>query len=605
MSAVILSYLPTLRINDVEVKLSSFRLDCPAQSLGSRADCVITDVSEVIQRGDQFDLTLRLNSGSLPKRRLIKNGTVVGATRRTESARQQGLTVPNDTFAVVGVDLITSRFKLAPRVPMILYDPAVVTLQDNETDSNINDENGNRIIADTTALDGLDLLQILQYAYVTGCGFAEVITNIPTYFIPRADFSLTASYHSIASSFYSLFEPVVSEEENVLTILDIFGTIPGEILAGAKTVNVNKYFSLDVIEPETNIVNAIVLSHKEISVQSLNEDEFPANVTTRIDTDPPNVSGSILGRDYRSTIFKRYVAEIHDDPDDVDKITSEIVWKTETETTGQDESAAVQVLAKEVQVDQYSNSWRLKLGYTKTVEAYTEDGISAKILQNVYTETNTLSWRPLVGKPGEWEKLRSETRVEGLVLVEGDDDGATKTPWVEASRNKLIVNDGSDNMQRMPISSKIEIWRPTGADQIEVHIEELDLLTGRLKKSGTTQHVGTNNVRVRTGETFNTKQVLITDPDSDLADGPMVPANFDGQYTPYPIALELALRYLRSLRRPRTIIKTELTRFDPAIGRGSIRVLVDRDGNELTAIIIGYQVEGMPVKMTVDAVVIS
>jgi hypothetical protein len=607
MTAQFLSYLPTLRINDEEVKLSSFRLDAPAQSLGVRADCVIADPAATIARGDQFDLTLRLNTGSLPKRRLIKNGTVVGTSKRTASSRSQGFSVPSDSLSIVGVDSVTSRFNLAPRVPMILYDPIVVVLQDNETDSNINDENGDRIISDTRAVDDLDLYQILDFAYVESCGFDEVITNIPTYFIPRADFSLSASFHSIASSFYSLFEPVVSEDDNVLTILDIFGEIPEEILAGAKTVGVNKYFSLDTIEPELNITNAILLSHKEISVQSINEDEFPVNVTQRVDEDPPSVSGNILDSDYRSTIFRRFIAEIHDDEDNPARITSEITWKTETETTGKDEEGTNRVLSKEIQIDRYSNSWRLKLGYTKTVEAYTEDGISAKILQNVYTETNTLSWRPLVGKPGEWEKLRSETKVEGLVLVEGGDEeeGAIKTPWLEASRNRLIVNDGSDDVQRMPISSKIEIWRPTGADQIEVHIEELDLLTGRLKKSGTTQHVGTNNVRVRTGETFNTRQVLIVDEDSDEADGPRVPASFDAGYVEYAIARELALRRLALLRTPRALVKAELTSFDPGIGRGSIRTLVDREGGERTAIIIGYQVEAMPVKMTIDAVVIA
>lgn len=598
------SYLPTVRINDVEQKILSFSFQAPTSALGVRCDVQLADVEAAVERGDDFDLTLRIQFGTQPKSRLIKTGKVVATDKGIAARRAAGLTVRNDSLSIVGVDAIADRWSLAPRVPVILYDPALVTLEDTELDSNVNDEDGNRIFAESRGLSSLDLQQLLQFAYVEKAGFAEVITNIPNYQIPRADFNLNSSFHSVVASFYSLFEPIVFEDDDRLFILDVFGEIPEGILAGARTVGVSKYLSYNRRQPEISISNAVLLTHKEISVQTIDEDEFPEGVTQRIDTDPASVSGSILDGDYRSTIFRRHVAEIHDDPEDPGRITSEVVWKVETETTGQDEDGTLRVLSREVQTDRYSNSWRLKLGYTKVVEAFVEDGGGSKLMQNVLTETNTLQWRPSPRRFGEYEKLRSETRTEGLVLVEGEDPEEIRTPILEASRDRLLTNDG-DTIERVPISSKIEVWRETAPDQIEVHVQTIDHLTKRLKTTGTVEHVGTNHVRVRDGEAFNTKQVLLVDEESDEADGARVPLTFDAGYVSYPVGKELAFRKLANSRRPPEPVRAVLASFDAGIRRGSIRNLVDRDGASVTAIITGYQLSGLPVQQTVDGVVIS
>lgn len=603
--AEIRKYLPTLRINDEEVKLSRFNFQAATGSIGTKADVSLINPNLAINRGDDFDLTLRLEFGDQPKKRLIKGGKVAGSSHTTAFLHVAGLGLANDSLSIVGIDAISSRWKLAPRIPVIVYDPALVVLQDTETDTNVNDEDGNRIIADTLSVADLDLLQLLELVYVTKCGFDEVITNIPTYAIPRMDFSLNSSFHNIISSEYAKFKPVVFEDDNTLFIIDVAGEIPEGILLAARDLPINKYVNASVEQPEAQLVNAVLLSHKEISAQTLTEDEFPVNVTFRIDEDPPDVVGTILDDDYRSTTFKRYVAEIHDDVDDLAKITSEVVYKVETQTTGRDEGGTVRVLATEVQTDRYSNSWRLKLGYTKTVTAYIEDGSGGKFLQDVMTETNTLTWRASVPKPGEYEKLRSQTQVEGLVLIEGEDPDIIKTPLLDASNNKIVPDDGSADIERLPISSLIEVWRYTGADQIEVHRQKMNQLTNRLESSGTVEHVGTNNVRVRTGESFNNKQVLIVDEASDLADGAREPVAFDAGYVEYAIAKELALRELDFLRNPREIVRAELATFDGGIDRGSIRNLIDRDGNSKTVIITGWQVEGMPVKMTVEGAVIA
>lgn len=591
-------YKPTLQINGDEVPIASFNFSAPAGNLGTVADVVVADKSLSFDRGSTFTLTIRnlLGSGT-PKTRLIKDGRVLGDTRSIGINRGSTL-APNDSYSLKATDAIGEKHKLSPRIPITLFNPNFITLEENATDSGVNDENGDRIEVVVTAVNDLDLEYILNYVYVTKCGFSEVVHNLPNYAIPRVDFSLNSSFHNIAKSFYgnALFAPVFFEDDGRFFIIDIYGELPEGIISGARTVNASKYVSYSKTNPDVNVVNAVLLSHKEVSIQSLTEDEFPEDVTQRTETDPPHDIGTPGSIGWQSTQVRRFVAEIHDDADDVGKITSEIVWKIETRTQGRDEDGIVRDLMVETQTEFYTNSWRLKVGYQKQTSAYVDTGDGSKAMQDVQTENGRILWRPSVRNPGEWEKYFTLVQVEGLVVIEGDEDedpeGVAKTPLLEASRAGAVPDDESATITRLPISTTTQVWRDTGPDQIQVLITKLDQLTGRPEQSGTTEHVGTNSVRVRSGESINTRQVLLTDPDSDLADGAREPISFDAGYVTYEIAKELALRALEHAKSPKPTISCQLASLDAGIRRGSVRNIVDRLGNEVVAIITGYSVTG-------------
>ena len=584
------SYLPTLRINDSEVPVAAFSFSAPAGNLGVRADVRLSDPTLEITRGDDFDLTLKIFTGTQPKTRLIKNGRVVATDKGIASKRLAGLTAPNDSLSIVGIDHIAERWKFAPRRPVILYNPDLVTIEESETDSNVNDADGNRIFAELVALESLDLKQILSFAYVERCGFSEVITNIPTYSIPRADFNLNSSYHAVAASFYSYFKPLVFEFDNRLFIIDVYGEIPVGVLSGARTVNVSKYLSYSRKQPEVSVVNAVLLTHRLAVSQTGDIDELPENVTQRTETETRD-SGEVGADGWVRNQFTRYIAELHEDEEDEEKITGEIVWKVETLTTAKDENGIVRDLTVDTQTDIYSNSWRLKLGYNKSVQGYARAITGSALMQQLLTETNRIFWRPLPGKFGEYEKLFEETHTSGLVVIENEgEEDEVKTPLIEASRNNEVPQDGTATVENLNISKKTIVYRSTGADQIEMHVQKTDLLTGFPESVTTIEHVGTNAVRVRTGEAFNTKQVLLVDEDSDEADGGRAPISYDAGFVPYPIAKELALRALAEARTPRDTVRAELASFDAGIRRGSVRNLLDREGNSVKVIITGYDV---------------
>jgi hypothetical protein len=593
-------YRPTLQIEGDEVPVSRFSFSSPAGSLGVLADIGIADSALSFNRGDVLTLTLRHETGTTPKTRLIKNGRVAGDNKSTGLTRVGGTQAPGDSYSLKAVDQIGEKHKLAPRIPIILFDPQHTVLEDNETDTNVNDENGDRIVATAIPVNDLDLEYILNFAYVEKCGFDEVITNLPNYRIPRADFSLNSSYHNIAKAFYGsqLFNPLFFEDDNRFFIIDVFGEIPEGMLTGARQVQTDGYINYTRQNPDVAVVNAVLLSHKEVSVQTLDEDSFPLDVTQRVDEDPPNDVGTPGAIGWQRTILRRHVAEIHDDENDPGRITSEIVWRTETRTSIRGNDGIVREVEINIQTEFYTNSWRLKVGWRRDVTIYAGNGSGTKLMQLAETENGQIIWRPSIRRPGEYEKVRMLSQLEGLVLVEGDEEedpeNVVKTPLRDAERAGSIPDDDSATIERMPISTVTQVWRDTGADQIQVLLTKIDHLTNTPEGSGTTEHVGTNSVRVRTGDAINTRQVLIVDEDSDIADGAREPISFDAGYLEFSVAQELAIRALEQARNPRQTISCELASFDGGIRRGSIRRIQDREGNEVTAIITGYTVTGTP-----------
>ncbi len=604
-------YLSILKIAGEEVPLKSFSFSAPASALGVRVSAELADPSVEFSRGDSCDLILKHRGGADPRSRLIKAGKVASRGKNIAAIRRAGLSAPNDSLSLSATDRIADKWRLAPRIPVILFDPAIITLQEGETNTHINSESGGRIYAAWRALDDLDFTQIMKFAYVEGCGFSDVITNIPNYQIPRVDFPLNASYHNIAQSFYSFFRPVVYEDDNRLFIIDILGNIPEGILSGARNVNTNKFIFLNREQPETSIVNAVLLTHKYINPDAFDE-ILPVNVTQRTETE--NRDAGTPGDDgWQHMEETKTIIELHDDAENPDKITSEVVFRTETVTTGKDENGTTRILTRETQQDSYAHSWRLKLGYTKTLYSFSEDTTdgSTPRLRNMQTEVNKIAWVASQRHFGEYEKVWAQTQTEGLVIIEDDGETVTKTPLLEAARNHSVPKN-DEPIRRQPITSVIEYWRYTGADQIEVHIQKIDHTTNRTEQTKTVSHVGTNAVRVRTGEAINTETVLLKDEASDTENGAREPLSFDAGFVPYMIAKELAFRELEIANSPLDRVRCQLATFDAGIRRGSIRKVHDREGNSAKVFVTGYDIQGsagergqINISQTIEGVVLS
>lgn len=587
-------YQSIVKIEGVEAPIKGFSFTAQAGGFGVSASVELAEVTLNPQRGDAFDLILKNLAGSEPKANLIKSGLIISESKTIAAKRQAGMSAPDDSLGFTATDKAGDRWTRAPETPVILYDPAITVLQDDEADTGINDESGSRVFAETRALASLDLMQILRFAYIEGLGLSDVVTNLPSYRVPRADFPVNTSFHAIAASYYSPFKPVVFEDDDRIFILDVYGSIPSSLLAGARLVDVDNYRVFEREKPATKIANAVLLTHKTISVEAIDPDALPVNVTQRTEVETQD-AGTFGEAGWQQTTFIRHIAEIHDDAEDPDKITSEVIWRVEARTIGRDDDGLVRELVIDTQTDLYSNNWRLKLGYDKSVQAYLEDGNGLALMQQALTETNRIVWRPSIKREGEYEKVWEQTQTSGLVLVEGEGDEQTKTPAIDASRNRLIPSDGSAELVQLPISSVISHYRETAPDQIEISVQKIDHLANRVESNKTIQHTGTNSVRVRRGEATNTRQVLLKDADSISEHGFREPISFDAGFVQYEIAKELALRELAAAQSPRDTISCTLATFDGGLRRGSVRRVRNRAGAEKTVIVTGIRVEGRPV----------
>lgn len=114
--------------------------------------------------------------------------------------------IPSDSFAVTFTSLLQSRLDTTPLGTVVLYDPAKLTVNDQDLMS-IPDIDGVDNPVTTVPTTALSVHKIFDYA-ATACGFTGgVKTNIPDYPVRRIDFNAGAPYFSPISGLIGMFEP--------------------------------------------------------------------------------------------------------------------------------------------------------------------------------------------------------------------------------------------------------------------------------------------------------------------------------------------------------------------------------------------------------------
>lgn len=581
-----LLYVPHLTIDDVERHIVEFTFNAPPDSIGVELSATLLNPTLNIARGLSawFEITKGERTVAL-----IENGFVRGRAKATQNTPSpSGRAAPADNQRVVCRDRFGEKFNLAPRPPVIIYDPAIVELAEGENDSQINDEEGNRILAETRAITALDLYQVLNFAYIEGCGFEQIITNLPNYDLPRADFPIEASYHEVVSQFYGQRRPVVYGVAGKLFIVDVRAPLPEGMTASVRNLDTDKFISLNQEKPNLDVVNAILVTQNETgNIQSIKE-ELPGGVSQRIEQDPTE-SGSIIDGNYQRIVVMRYVAQLHEDAANPSRVTNEVVWRIETRETGLDDLGVLRELRFEQQTDLYDYSFRRKIGYNRIINQYTNLPGGLAAMRQTLFESNAVGWTP-TGKPGEFRKIWTSTQKSGLVIIEGEGDDATKTPLFEADRFRTVPQEGT--VEEMPILGRIEYFRETGPDQVEVLVQEKDHLTGRTLPGKPTQHTGTIRINILSGENRPQKRFLIRDTESEELDGPRKPISWDAGFLPFDQAKELGARMLKDAQLPPEQFQCVLMTLDFGIRRGSIRRVFDRAGNNKLMIVLGYSIKG-------------
>ena len=580
------SYVPILLVNDAPIEISSFSLDCPEGRIGVALSFDCTDPLPDIERGMSVDFSIAVNGSPIP---LIVGGYVVGRNKSVASGDSSPN--PRDTFSFTAADSLGERrLSLSPRIPMILYDPAFVTISSAELDTKINDSEGLRIYSAYQDIDDLDLLQILDYAYITGCGFADVITNIPNYAIRRAEFPLTASFHESVASYYAPYRPQIYEQDNTLFIIAPRLDLPDGFDPDGAVYTTADFISMQRSKPDVQPVNALLMTTR-ITGDYVDLGSLPGGVTERTETDTQS-SGDTLDGDFQQSVVLRRIAQLHEDSADPSRITSEVTFETVTTTTAQDETGTSRTMMIETQTELFDYNYRLNLGFDRSVDAYIKRPDELANTENVLTERLRIIWSG-TGTFGEFIKDWELKNVEGLIMLQGEDPDIVKSSLMDANRFGAVPEDAT--VERGPISSKITRFRETGPDQVEMIVQETDHMAGRSVPKSPQHHTGTIRVQLRGTNADGTTQTLLRDLESEALYGPRKPITWDGAGLPFDQALPVALQALADAIAPPETLRVTLLQPDFDMQRGHRRqVAVNRNDNLKPGFVTSYSLRGSP-----------
>lgn len=481
---------------------------------------------------------------------------------------------PADKVSFGTLDLLADRWTRAPEAPVTLYDPQEVDEPANtDARSLVHDEQGNAITPVNRAIYGLTMREVLRQAYVEGCGFESVVTNIPDFPVSASYFTLEGGYHAGVLPLVSLFEPMYFAVGEQLWIVDADAALP----AGLTPLQLSDadVKAIDDTRPPRQAVSKLIVEYKEDA--RAGGDYF----TERLEQERSE-AGRFGSPGYTLTETTRRVREYRSFSAPETIVRSAVV-EVETKTTDTD----FQIIGRETQADTFDALGR-KARHTRRVEARVPDlsSAGALTLQTVSDETYTIIYRPAAAS-GSDEIAMTTTEVSGLVLVDKDRpylDKPYEIPYTDAHQSGYIDTEANQSAEFKAIRTVTEEYVREGGS-VEVRRQVANHLNGGSVENSTSQtRAGSIAVSRRAQSTV--RRMVTTSGGSST--GRTVPT-FSAGDIPGDRARELARRKLRRLNNPPRQVSITLPYLDFRLRRGQIVEAHARGGLSLGVFIVeGY-----------------
>ncbi len=506
---------------------------------------------------------------------------------------------PTDTVQVSTIDLLGDRWQLAPPYPLTLYDPAQVDAETLAPDSQdaLKDETGFTITPHYQALGNLTLRRALTAAYVEGCGFTAVETNLPDYRVPRVDFTMPGGYHAGVAPLVALFEPVYAADGETLWLLD-----PDEAVNSAAppyALPLSAVVTVKDAQAPRQITDALIVSYQE----RVSDDEIIVGERT----EQESVTAGRFGEPgYTETETTRHFRQFGRAAEP-GVITREVLL--DQTTTVHDHTLTM--IHRERQQDTF-DALNRKTGHTRTVEARVPDLASSGdlALLNVSEEKCAITYRPHPTQTGKYVQDNSTTYVEGLALIDNDNtyrDEPFRLPLTDAHRNGFVDVDADQAAEWRPLKTTTEALRVRGDGQLDVQVIVVDHLAHTTERSSTTPRVG--EIALDT-KRQRTRRVLVRLPGSTTSVRRV--AEVSAGEMPRTVALALGRRKLARLNSPPRQVSIQLPAVDFAIRRGLLVTAYNRAGASGVFIVTGWTITGerlgtreQVVRMALDAIEVT
>lgn len=605
-----------LRVNNVAVPIRAFDYQEPDGKLGAMLNLTlaIPDKAQVPMGATiDFDLVLTQPDDEVIPFPLVKGGKIGGR----DYTIQWGRNGPGDELTVAIADVLNNVFSLAPRRPIIMFDPDSSSLTDIQVRPKdaVLDEDFRPIMPIIEPVRDLTMLHALQRAFTgrsgydmmtrleppirtalqpisaliggagdsyttKGMGFTSVVTNIKNYPIRRADFSLDSWFDGV-QPFVSMFGPLYSVTGNVLMVFDTELALPAG--TSSRIVPISGYVRMSQSTPYRDPYNAALVTYQG---RELDSDAEVAEIRTRYVEEKSSV-GQYGSAGFTETLTRTRLQEKLSETGVVlSSAQEEIV--TEVRVAGSD---GIPVLAhRETQQDFYADD--LKTGHHKRVESLILVGSTRSTqLRDVMTEDCSIVWVDDPMNAGQKIQYRNTTRIESLVYIAEDEEERLNpvTGQVEEVKVKYpalaaqaspgtITDDGT--LEWMPTRVITETLRAVNSTTLDVNVIDVDLLIPATRRSVAQPRTGGRSVNQYANRS---KTILFRDktgtPVSEDMIGPRTPVSINAGELPEEMWKSLGKRVLKRAVNPPDDYTLALPGVDFASYRGSVVKGQERDGS--------------------------
>jgi hypothetical protein len=594
-------YRARLTADGVEVPITSYALRAPRDVMGTSLTLRLArpDPGLISRTASlKFEIGVRQpGAGAYEWVTYLEGGRLAGREATIGMSQSR----PTDTVQVSAFDLLGDHWKIAPARPRTLYDPDRVSADEiggspdgliKDDDDNpatsfkgfaapdvITTEAGVPVTTERVPVDDLSFRRAARAAYVDGCGFSDVLTNIPDFPVSRVDFTpFGGSYDGAIRPLLALYDPLYhAGDDGTLWITD-----PDELSIATlspRQLPLSAVLTVKTTTPARQFVDGVVVSYQleEGSAEIVIGDRFE-NETTR--------NGE------NETVTRRRIRQ-YGSPSEPGEVTREATIETTTTVRGADGD----IIHRETQADTF-DALNRKSGHTRTVESRVPDvndvaqvpvqyffkGVTyvktvrvpiIKLLQ-VEEEKCSISYRPHPTRPRAYVQDSCVTAVRGLVLRDNDNQYREQPfpiPLKDAHRNGMVEADADHVAEFVAIKTTTESLRVKADGELDVHVVVIDELAKTTERSVSTPRVGAIGGDSRRN---NVRRVLL------LADGVetitrSVPEMAGGELA-RDLLLPLGRRKLRRLNNPPPEVSIDLPGLEVSIRRGSIVEPHDRAG---------------------------
>jgi hypothetical protein len=474
--------------------------------------------------------------------------------RGARYTNEEGL--PADSVELSFVDVLGDRWNRRPAANTLLYNPDKVDAPQSSALSELSifDERGGAIAPDVRALSGLSLLTLLDFAYVEGCGFDKVITNVEDFPIEQAAVTITGGYDAAVRPFLSSYDIVPKVVGNDLWLLDTSAPLPAGLSPRAFPSSLT--LALEDALPPREPVTAILVH--------LKGDSAGDYTTERVETPPSVESGSFGSPGYTAKRVERRVREWRAFAAPETILREEVISEKTTL-----EDFEFNIVSRETRDDSFDALGR-HTGYERTVEQRLPDvsAAGAMTLQRAATETQLITYTPDPRDTRRDLQDRVETRREGLILVDEDKPylgKAYRLPLGDAHRSGYVDPDANQRTEFGHISTEFIELKIRG-QQVTRERRLYDAIADTVDPSSVQTLPADNSVERRGAQT---RSVLVrldgAGPEATLRRVP----EFDGTGVPDALALKLARRRLALLNSPQREANVRMAFVDPLMRRSA------------------------------------